>query len=89
MGAASWSADANRSTIFNVNAAQVPVAAAVWSLPIATADIAQAGEAAHGGSVSLLLRGEGLTSRLPGTASACKWLDTVLTANARWLEMKG
>lgn len=83
-----WSIAGNRSPVFQLDGDAVTVAAAVWSLPLASADVAEAGEAAHGGSASLLLR-EGPVSRLAGTSGACSWRDTVLTANARGLDMKG
>lgn len=84
---ADWSITANRSPVFQLKGA-AQVVAALWSLPLASTDPAQAGEAAHGGSVSLLLR-DGPTSRLSGCSGACVWRNTVLSANARGLELKG
>ena len=88
VGAAAWSIESNRSAVFSVEGDAVRVVGAIWSLPMASADVSQAGEAAHGGSVSVLLR-DGPASRLAGASGACSWRNTVLSANAHWLEMKG
>ena len=83
-----WSVAANRSPVFSFDGGPINVAGAIWLLPLAGIDAAQAGEAAHGGSVSVLLR-DGPTSRLAGASGTCSWRNTVLTANARWLELEG
>ena len=82
-----WSIVAHRSPVFQC-AGQAQVVGAVWSLPLTRTDPSQAGEAAHGGAVSVLLRG-GPTSRIAGASGACEWRDTLLTASARGLELKG
>ncbi len=89
VGAAAWSIASNRSSAFALTAEAVPVAGAVWQLPLFAGDITQVGEAADGGAIGVLLRGAPLASRLAGASGACTCLDTVLTASARGLELQG
>ena len=82
-----WSIAANRSAVFQFSG-QAQALGAVWTLPLTGTDPAQAGEAAHGGVLEVLLHG-GPTSRLAGASGSCQWRDTVLSADARGLELRG
>ena len=59
----------------------------MWSLPLSKAPLEQAGEAAHGGSVALLLR-DGPALRVAGASGVCRAIDSVLSADARGLDWK-
>src|SRR4029453_9734687 len=81
---ATWSIAGNRSRLWQADGS-AEVAAAVWSLPLSTAPLEQAGEAAHGGSLALLLR-HGPALRIAGASGGCRATDSVLSANARGVD---
>jgi hypothetical protein len=81
---ATWSIAGNRSRLWQADGS-AEVAAAVWSLPLSTAPLEQAGEAAHGGSLALLLR-NGPALRIAGASGVCRATDSVLSANARGVD---
>lgn len=81
---ATWRIAGNRSVLCQADG-RADVAAAVWSLPLSRAPLDQAGEAAHGGSVALLLR-DGPALRVAGATGLCRAIDSVLSADARGLE---
>ena len=83
---ATWGIAGNRSPLCQADGS-AEVAAAVWSLPLSRAPLEQAGEAAHGGSVVLLLR-NGPALRIAGASGVCRAIDSVLSANARGLDWK-
>ncbi|HZT54978.1 MAG TPA: hypothetical protein VFA35_02040, partial [Burkholderiaceae bacterium] len=83
---ATWGLAGNRSTLCYVEGS-AEVAAAIWSLPSSNAPLEQAGEAAHGGSIALLLR-QGPALRIAGASGVCRAVDSVLSANAGGLEWK-
>ena len=83
---ATWGIAGNRSPLFQAEGS-AEVAAAVWSLPLSKAPLEQAGEAAHGGSVALLLR-NGPALRVTGASGGCRAIDSVLSADASGLDWK-
>ena len=83
---ATWRIAGNRSALCQADGS-AEVAAAVWSLPLSKAPLEQAGEAAHGGSVALLLR-NGPALRVAGASGVCRAIDSVLSADARGLDWK-
>ena len=83
---ATWSIAGNRSPLCQVEGS-AEVAAAVWSLPLSMAPLEDAGEAAHGGSVALLLR-NGPALLVAGASGVCRAIDSVLSADARGLDWK-
>jgi hypothetical protein len=83
---ATWRIAGNRSPLCKADGS-AEVAAAVWSLPLSQAPLELAGEAAHGGSVALLLR-NGPALRIAGASGVCRVIDSVLSADARSLEWK-
>jgi hypothetical protein len=84
--AATWRIAGNRSPLCQADGS-AEVVAAVWSLPLSKAPLEQAGEAAHGGSVALLLR-NGPALRFAGASGVCRAIDSVLSADARGLDWK-
>jgi len=78
-GNAPWSIDGNLSTAGQFTG-ECRVMSAAWTLSLNKLPLNTFGEAVHGGSLRLRLRG-GLESRMRGASGTFTWFDTILTAN--------
>ena len=85
---AKWGITSNRRNLFSLHLSPpTAVSEPAWVLPISSTEPEEIGQARHGGSMTLKLKG-GLRSQVKGMTRGSEWRETVMTVNAEGIEMR-